>query len=501
MTSRRLALAALLGCAACASKRPVARPASAAYDPLGGSANWAEFRTAHFILDTDAPDDQIGLMLTQLEKLRAGDLQVLAGGDVELPGHIRVFAPTSLPGIFSEVARDWSEIFYTRGPYSEPVLLAPVSWFLEEPEAVAHELAHAVSYYLFPEQPRWFAEGISQFVQTLASKGGESLIVSRDSQVRHASFPPASVGGLPEGFILFSSDLGMPGADLINWQGEDETESYRMFSWLLYHWLWNTRGQALTAFQKQLANGDDPRKVWLANFPDLDPSNAEQMEALDAELFAYRREGKFVMARIEANFEYKAEYQPISPAEVRLWLLRLRQEKPQKKEERLQVRRRELAKAHAEDPTNPWVQLQQASFEGKFTPETARAAAQGAPEDFRGWYALSVAAADAAEKEEAARKAVELGKECAACNNQLAWILATSGRAKEALVFADRALDLAPWDASAIETLAEVAVQVGKCPQAVQLQTRAARMEISAGQSKDAIEARLETLKARCTGK
>jgi tetratricopeptide (TPR) repeat protein len=501
MTSRRLALAAVLGCAACATRLSVTRPAGAAWNALGGSANWAEFRTAHFILDTDAPDDQVALMLTRLERLRAGDLQVLAGGDVELPGHIRVFAPASLPGIFSEVAGNWNEIFYTRGPYSEPVLLAPVSWFLEEPESVAHELAHAVSSYLFPEQPRWFAEGIAQFVQTLASKGGESAIVARDSQVRHATFPPASVGGLPEDFLTFDAGLGMPGADLINWQGEDETESYRIYSWLLYHWLWNTRGVELNAFQKQLANGDDPQKAWLSHFPDLDPSNAGQMDALDAELFAYRREGKFVMAKIEAKAEYKAEYHPVSPGDVRAWLLRLRQEKPQQKEERAQVRRRELAKARAEDPSNPWVLQQQASFEGKFTPETARAAAQGAADDFRGWYALSVATADPAEKERAARKAVELGGECAACNNQLAWILATSGRAKEALAFADRALDLSPWDASALETLAEVAVQVGKCPEAVQLQSRAARMEIAAGQPKDATEARLTKLKARCTGK
>ena len=501
MTFRRLAAALLvIGCAACLGPKTVTRPENAAYDPLGSTSNWAEFKTAHFILDTDAPDVQASMMMERLEKLRAGELQVLAGGDVELPGHIRVLAPAS-PGMFSAIAGDWSEVFATRGPYSEPVILAPVAWFVDEPETIAHELAHAVSWYLYPEQPRWFSEGIAQFVQTLASRGGEAAILSRDSQVRHATFPAASVGALPAGFALLASDLGMPGADLLSWQDESETESYRIFSWLLYHWLWNTRGDQLTAYQKQLANGDDPQKAWLQSFPDLDPAKPDRMEALDLALMEYRREGKFVMAKIDTPVKFDAQYQPISPAEVRLWLLRLRQERPQPKEERLQIRRRELAKAREEDPKNPAVLLQQASLEGKLKPEVARAAAQGAPEDFRGWYALSALSSDPAEKEMAARKAVTLGKECPACNNQLAWILATTGRAKEALTYADRALDLAPWDASAIDTLAEIALQLGQCPQALHLQARATRMEIAAGLPKAASLERLENVKARCAGK
>jgi hypothetical protein len=57
--------------------------------------------------------------------------------------------------------------------------------------------------------------------------------------------------------------------------------------------------------------------------------------------------------------------------------------------------------------------------------------------------------------------------------NSLAWELVTSARAKEALPLANRALDLAPWDAAIVDTLAHVAAALGKCPEAFRLQRRA----------------------------
>jgi tetratricopeptide (TPR) repeat protein len=470
--------------------------------PAFAAAGWGEFKSEHFILDTDGTGEQAATIMAKLEKLRAGDLQALVGEQLDLPGHIRVITPSSR-GVFLEIAGNWTAAFYTHGAYQDPIILAPVDEFINEPEVVAHELAHAVSYYLFTEQPHWYAEGLAEFLQTLASRAGEEQVLNH---VKRSSATGMAAGAVPANYRWFTAEAGLiaPGAKLLNWNGQEDSSApgrYHASSWMLYHYLWNIRGKQFSAFQKQLTDGEDWRKAWLTNFPDLDPANPEEMATLDRELFNYRKQGRFVMYKIDAKAEVKTSSQPLSPADVRLWLLRLRQQRSSNKQEETAFWRAQLEKARAEDPKNPEVLVLLASLDGAVKPETARAAAEGAPQDFRGWVKLSEVATDPAERETAARKSVALNPECARCNNQLAWVLVQSGRAKEALTYANRALDLAPWDANDVDTLAVVALQLGQCPQALALQTRATRMEIANGQSKEKFEARLKAVQDRCAKK
>jgi hypothetical protein len=467
---------------------------------------WHEYKTEHFILDTDTSDDRATQMMAALEKARAADVAVLAGGDVELPGHIRVIAPAS-KGLFMELAgEDWISAFYAQGPYGEPVVFAPVIEFLDEPETVAHELAHAVSHYLFPQQPQWYAEGLAEFVQTVNSRPREASS-GVGSHIPHGGNAAGAVGGVPDGYGYYLSATGytVPSAKLLTWDGAEDRVApgrYHAASWVLYHYLWNHRGKALAGLQKQLIDGVTFDKAWRAAFPDLDPKNADQMNDLDDALLSYARSGRFIMAKVDSKPDYKVSQQAVSQADMRLWLLHLRQDlRTQKKEDRLAMVRTQLEKARAEEPKNPAAAVMLAALDGALKPEAARAAAEGAPQDFRGWYALGVAAADPKEKEMAMRKAVALGTECPACNNNLAWFLATSGRAKEALPFANRALDLAPWDSAAVDTLAEVALQLMQCPQALQLEARAASMDLAGGVKPEKVDERLESFQARCAGK
>lgn len=157
--------------------------------------------------------------------------------------------------------------------------------------------------------------------------------------------------------------------------------------------------------------------------------------------------------------------------------------------------REQLAAVLAADPANPSALIWLATLdEGKLTAEVARAAARGAPSDHAGWLSLSSLTNDPAEKESALRKAVALGPDCATCNNNLAWLLVQSNRAKDALPYANRAVDLAPWDGTFIDTLATVAAGLGKCEEALRLEARAVR--ISGGQA--AIKQQLEVIKSRC---
>jgi tetratricopeptide (TPR) repeat protein len=470
------------------------------------AADWAEYQTEHFILDTDASRGEAETMMATLEKARAADVSVLAGGELDFAGHIRVIAPASR-GMFLDIAGDWTAAFYTHGAYGEPVILTPIKAFENEPETIAHELAHAVSYYLFPEQRRWFTEGLAEFVQTVAARQSEANTAAGGSRVVRGSNTGGAVGGVPAGYgaaYLRDASLTIPSIKLLKWNGvEDPVTPWRFHaaSWMLYHYLWNERSKALADLQKRLLDGESWNKAWMEAFPDLDPASDDQMRALDFAISNYRRRGRFVMAKVQGNADFKMNKQPVSQADMRLWLIRLRQEWPQKKEEKIALTRVQLEKALGDEPKNPAVVLGLIYLDGKPTPAQARAAVEGAPKDFRGWYTLGNLSTDPKEKEMALRKSVELGTECAGCNNNLAWFLVTTGRAKEALTFANRALDLAPWDAAAVDTLAEIALQLGQCPQALQLQTRAAGMQLQEGDKQEKVDSRLKSIQDRCAGK
>ena len=130
-----------------------------------------------------------------------------------------------------------------------------------------------------------------------------------------------------------------------------------------------------------------------------------------------------------------------------------------------------------------------------------RLAAPVHPHDWRVWLLIGNALSEVdskAEKEAALRKAVSLNPDSAAAQNALAWMLFKNAKPKEALPFADRAVDLAPWNPAAIDTLAAVAADLGQCQQALVLQRRAVEMLEPKGSSEDSFHQRLRDYEERC---
>jgi cytochrome c-type biogenesis protein CcmH/NrfG len=132
-----------------------------------------------------------------------------------------------------------------------------------------------------------------------------------------------------------------------------------------------------------------------------------------------------------------------------------------------------------------------------------RTAAGAKPTDGRGWYLLALEATDPGERETALRRAVERWPDGALGHTALAGQLAITGRAREALPLANRALDLAPWHPTAVSTLARVAVELGQCKQALILQARvveAVQSKAFGSQGTNAMEVRnrLGEIRKRC---
>jgi len=487
ITAALIPLILLLGSPAFASFRCPAR----------GGAQWREYRSAHFLIDTDARIEHVESMVQRLEQMRALVLQALVGEQVEIPGRLRVlvFADES---DFRDMVSDPNTAGYFRlGSFGEPTVVVPKNSLSSDPELGAHEIAHYLSYYLFPVQPRWFAEGLAEWVQTVAARRELPSAPTGSHFRRGAGAAFGNMAGALQPLLARYIQTGtpaLPAKDLLTWSGT-ETETYagrgHAWSWLLYHWLWNERGKAFSEYQKRLGDSGDPDGSWRGVFPEFDPNKPEAMAALEKELDRYRFSGTFRAFPVQAESDGRFSEGPISSSDLHLLILGARSRWPSDKGEREALRNSILDEAFAEDPGNPAVISQRTE---KLDPVAFANAVRARPADYRGWYVLGTIAPPA-EKEAAFRKAVEANPASGRALNNLAWLLVTSGRAQEALPFANRALDLAPWEPSYVDTLAEVALRLGKCAEALQLERRA----VASGPS-ESFRKRQAEIEQRCRG-
>lgn len=451
--------------------------------PTRGAPDWAEYTSKHFVVDTDARRDRAAALIEKLERLRELELLAMVGEPVETAGRLRVLAFAS-ESDFKDMAGEGVAGYYTRDGYARPTLVFSIAALGASPETLAHELAHHLSFYLYPAQPRWFTEGLAIFVQTVALKA-ETPDSPIGSHLRRVT-PPATAGSVPEVFMrsVQSPGAAVPAAELFAWSGRVSNDSpgrFHLWSWLLYHWLWNERGRQLTELQKRLADGDAPDDAWVAAFPEFDPRDPRNLDRLDGELDTYRKKGRFAAFAIRAEADARFTEAAVSPAAAHLLALERRRSWPEAAAERQAFVRAQLDEAVREDPTNPAAAIWRALAEGNASMDLRRRAAEAAPSDWTGWYLLATAADAPTEKEAALRKAVALDPDVPAAQNALAWLLVKSDRAAEALPHANRAVDLAPWCASCLDTLAEVAARLGKCPEAVRLARRASWTASNAG--------------------
>jgi tetratricopeptide (TPR) repeat protein len=495
MSALRIALAAAVAAAGFSS--PADEPTTYKCEARGGSA-WREYRTQHFLVATDLSAPRAEAVVRDLEQLHALVVQALVGEQVDVPGKLRVIA-FSDPRDFERLVGPHVVGFFEVGARLTPTAAFAADGFQADPEVIAHELAHSVSWHIFPRQPHWFAEGLAQFVQTVGRAreqtapqlGSHVVRGGRETGGRWAGLAPGRlVGFLQQQGGAFPEDL----LGWSSWASEYEADQRYAWSWLLYHWAWNTRSKAFTDFTNRLTNAEEPARAWREAFPDLDPAKPGAVKALGVALEAYRRGGRFASYEVKAPFDARFTMSPLPPAEVHALLVDARM--PSMTAERAAA---EMAEALREDPLHPV-----ALWHAARTPEERRAAMRkataGRAGDWRGWYLLAsalVAPEERAEKEAALRKAVALNPESAASRNQLAWFLFETGRAKEAIPHANAALDLAPSSPAVIDTLASVASAVGKCKEAGILQRRALDL-VRSDDERKGYEKRLSEIEARC---
>jgi tetratricopeptide (TPR) repeat protein len=445
--------------------------------PAKGGSEWREYRSKHFLVDTDLKPESAGKLIKTLEKMHALEMQALVGEQLELPGHLRVVALDD-PGDYLELIGNPSVGGYFKvSSLDEPLIVLPVAGFEADPETIAHELAHYISWYLFPRQPLWFSEGLAAFVQTVASVPSENAPATGSHIVRGARAAPGSVGAMPRSMTwALGNARPIATEELLKWKGREDTAgSYHLASWLLYHWLWNNRSKPFADFQQRLGNGDDPAEAWRAALPEFDPSKPRALTQLDGELERYRKSARYAFYTVSADATSTFTQSALASADVHMLLLEAR---PGPFRAVAAERRADLLEALQEDPAQPQAIVERAALDHELPVAALRKAVAARPEDWRAWLLLGAAlgGSEASEREPALRKAVALYPEAAWAHHLLAEELVTHGRGKEALPVANRAADLAPWSPAVIDTLAAVAVQLGKCKEAVALERRVAAL-------------------------
>jgi tetratricopeptide (TPR) repeat protein len=446
----------------------------------GGSTGWTEVQTAHITLRTDLDADDARRAALTVENTRAA---LLAGAwpaaKLLQPERIEVVVFAKEGDFLRYFGRGFVGIF-VHGSYPPTAFLygPPEKWehrmtlSREETTSVLkHELTHHLAAYFYRRQPRWFSEGLAQYLETIR--------FSEDGKT--ATLGDINLQAVSDYNLTRNTSLGV--ADVLAWGGKldanDEVATSRLYavSWLLVHWMSNTHPQEYERFQMLLAKGIDPDKAWKAVFPNLAPRD------IDRQLHDYVEHGDyhFYVVAIPPP-EGTVRLRPMTSAEVHairakadiVGAINVMDGAAQAADAQV-----ELRAALAEDPGNVRaLRLKMGLVKPDERAALGRLASQTHPEDGLAWLTLAetlpATADNAEERFQAYKKATTLLPDNPVAFNNLAWMYVQKGQPQEALPLAVTAVRMAPWDSAFLDTLAMALAGVHRCSEAAATEARAA---------------------------
>jgi tetratricopeptide (TPR) repeat protein len=357
----------------------------------------------------------------------------------------------------------------------------------ETTSVLRHELAHHLAAFFYRRQPRWFSEGLAQYLETMRiSDDGKSFILGDINPL-----------ALREYYRLRSLSV----ADALAWGGTlnpaDEGTRRGLYglSWLMVHWMFNTHPVDFARFRSLLSKGLDPDKAWKAAFPTLQPAE------LDKQLFHFARYGEYETTSVPVSGgSLGVDAHSMPPAEVHA--ARAAASWAAGHEEDV---RSELSSALAEDGGN----VRALRLEVSMVPPTERVAlgeraTQAHPEDGLAWLTLGDALRAGGQNGEGAaqayQKAHALLPSSPAALNGLASVALQVGRPADALPLAVDAVRMAPGSSAILDTLATTLASLGRCSEAIPTEMRALDVlsEGSGPAEQAQYAARLAAMKKHC---
>jgi hypothetical protein len=355
----RLAILALL--AACHG------PALPSIPSKGGPA-WIEVQSEHFTVWTDASRGKAMQLVREMEHLRQVVIGVGFGGTRVERAFVIALRDAEEVGVF--VPEQFVAYAFYGGALKQSGIVLPAD--SDEKTVVTHELVHLVAFAAIKNQPRWFAEGLANFFETIN--------VDPDRATGDVGKPnPNVVAQLRAIPPLPSAKVFACGA----YQCMDD--GFYATSWMIFAYLANSRPKELIAFTRRIEElpEDQWQQAWTESFPGLTTS------ALDHEARKWLAYGKHTVWNFTVELkQWPVTERVLSDADVLATraLLRQRFAKPNA------PRAPELAQALAADPTHLLANLVKAEYDRTIDADTAKRVAAAHPDDWRSYWLVALAA-------------------------------------------------------------------------------------------------------------
>ncbi len=451
---------------------------SAATEAAEAPTGWTEVQTAHVTLRTDLRLQDARRAALAVERTRAA-LLVAAWPGLQLmqPERIDVVVLSNHQDFEGYFGGRIGGLFVDRVyPPTAYLYGAPESWehretlALEETTSVLkHELTHHLAAYVYRRQPKWFSEGLAQFLETMR--------LSPDGKT-------ATLGDINlQALRLYNTHRTLTVADALAWGGklnaQDEATTWGLYglSWLLVHWLYNTHPEEFARYQTLLVKGIDPDKAYKATFSGLGD--------VDAQLQQFAHYGEYRNVSVELpEVAGTLKERPMTSAEVHATRAEMALSASVALGDAEGQRAKalaDLASALAEDPTN----VRALRMKVSLVPPAERVAlgrraTASHPEDGLAWLLLAQTLPDTPqtleERSLALKKATQLLPDNPEAFYALAWLTLRAGHAEAVLPLALAAARMAPWNSAYLYTLALALAAVGRCSEAVNTQALAVEL-------------------------
>lgn len=482
----RLALSLALLAGSCAPAPRPAAPAPTAAAPRVASASptWLELTSEHVVLRTDLAPQDARDAVNELELMRALLAQALS---LELPGtddRVEVYAFATREELLEFTGEP--EVLgteFTDGTGRQRIVLGGRLSDYQQGVAIAHEMAHALSYRILPRQPKWFGEGLAQYLSSVAR-------IQPDGSRAVGALPSPSTARLLE-------DPGpAPVRALFSWDTRRDEVLLYATSWLLVRHLATHRPDDLAAYERRLTAGDAASQAWSRSFPEWSPDVPGGLAKLDAILAERARDLGGAGPRVAARAAVQIRSRRMTTGEVRAVRLTLpRKWKPGQLRDEVEAALQEdpdhvaALTLLAADPSSPRLQL-------------ASRAVKAHPADADAWLLLArcLPSGAAAERVRALKKALDLAPDRPDIRVALAAeVVYDDPTRAEAL--ARQAVERVPWSTDARATRALALSGVGRCDEAAAELQRSVDMVRAEPSSQHAVvdEALRVRLQRHCT--
>jgi Protein of unknown function (DUF1570) len=357
--------------------------------PSQGGPAWTELSSEHFTLWTDAPLDVARELMRQMEDLR----QVVVGTAFSTVGGtgksfvIALRDPDEIHGYIPEQFAAIASPPEGNAIHQALIMLPAESKRQDVEITAAHELTHVISYSLVHHQPRWFAEGLAKFFETIE--------IDRKASTVDLGRSIAERGG-PRRVHHFIPLRAMFGCGSL----ACADQGFYATAWALFTYLFNTQSERLARLEQRLDElTPNNAGAWDEVFADL------PLDRLEVDLRQWIVSGSHKVLHFNVRLQQHAVTErPLTDADIYAARAVLESQFAG----RAAASDAAASEALRLDPTNVLALTMAYSLHHTVDADRARAAVAAHPDDWRAWLLVVLALKTGDEATQAHAKMCEL---------------------------------------------------------------------------------------------